>query len=87
MAVYVINKINSKLRFFYRQNRFLSFPLRRLLCNALIQPFFDYAYNTSYSNINKKLKRRLQAPQNKCIRFSLKLNDRSCTPSPKILTK
>ena len=52
-------------------------PLRRLLCNALIQPFFDYACNAWYPNTNKKLKTRLQAAQNKCIRFCLKLNDRS----------
>ena len=46
MAIHVINKINSRLRFLYRQNRFLNFPLRRLLCNAMIQPFFDYACKT-----------------------------------------
>ena len=73
---YVIDKINPRLRFLYRQNRFLNFPLRRLLCNAMIQPFFDYACNAWYPNINQKLKMRLQAAQNKCIRFCLKLNDR-----------
>ena len=45
MAIHVINKINSRLRLLYRQNRFLSFPLRRLLCNAIVQPFFDYSWN------------------------------------------
>ena len=29
MAIHVINKINSSLRFLYRQNRFLNFPLQR----------------------------------------------------------
>ena len=76
MAIHVINKINSRLRFLYRQNRFLNFLLRRLLCNAMIQPFFDYACNAWYQNVNKKLNIRLQAAQNKCIRFCLKLNDR-----------
>ena len=38
MALKVINKINSRLRFLYRKNRFLSPPLRRLLCKSLIQP-------------------------------------------------
>ena len=33
MAIHVINKINSRLRFLYHQNRFLNFPLHRLLCN------------------------------------------------------
>ena len=31
MAIHVINKINARLRFLYRQNRFLNFPLHRLL--------------------------------------------------------
>ena len=34
MATHVINKVNSRLRFLYRQNKFLDIPLRRLLCNA-----------------------------------------------------
>ena len=42
----------------------------------MIQPFFDYACSAWYPNINKKLKTRLQAAQNKCIRFCLKLDDR-----------
>ena len=43
MAVQVCTKVTSKLKFLYRQNRFLSKELRRFLCNALIQPHFDYA--------------------------------------------
>ena len=43
MALKVINKINGKLKFLYRKNRFLSPELRRMLCNALIQAHFDYA--------------------------------------------
>ena len=77
MAIHVINKVNSRLRFLYRQNKFLDIPLRRLLCNAMIQPFFDYACNAWYPNLNKNLKKHLQAAQNKCIRFCLKLGDRA----------
>ena len=61
IVIHVIKKINSRLRFLYRQNRFLNFPLRILLCNAMVQPFFDYACNVWYPNINRKLKMRLQA--------------------------
>ena len=43
----------------------------------MIQTFSDYARNAWYPNINKKLEMHLQAAQNKCIRFCLKLNDRS----------
>ena len=43
MAVRAIQKINSRLRFLYRKNRFLDLPLHKLLCNVLIQPHFNYA--------------------------------------------
>ena len=36
-----IHKIN-KLKFVYGKNDFLKLTLRCLLCNALIQPCFDY---------------------------------------------
>ena len=77
MALKVINKINSRLRFLYRKNRFLSPPLRRLLCNSLIQPHFDYACSAWCPNLNKRLKSKLQILQNKCIRFYLNLNNRA----------
>ena len=68
VALQVIKKINTRLRFLYRQNRFLSQPLRRLLCNAIIQPWYPY--------LSKSLKKKLQTLQNKCIRFCLNLNNR-----------
>ena len=43
----------------------------------MIQPIFDYAGNAWYANLNKNLKNDLQAAQNKCIRFYLKLCDRT----------
>ena len=36
MALNVISKINTRLKFLYRKNKFFSPQLRRLLCNALI---------------------------------------------------
>ena len=75
MALNVIDKINSRLKFLHRQNRFLTPPLRRLLCNALMQPLFDYACTAWFPNLSKKLRLRLQATQNKCIRFCLQLDN------------
>jgi len=77
VATHVINKVNCRLKFLYRQNRFLDTSLRTLLCNAMIQLFFDYAGNAWYPNLNKKLKTCLYTPQNKCIRFCLKQSDRT----------
>ena len=74
MALNGIDKINSRLKFLHRQNRFLTPPLRRLLCNALIQPLFDYACTAWFPNLSKKLRLRLQAIQNKCIKFCLQLD-------------
>ena len=48
--------------------------LRRLLCNALIQPHFHYACCAWYPNLTKKLKHRIQTTQNMCVRFCLHLD-------------
>ena len=71
MALNVVNKINNKLKFFYRKNSFLTPALRRLLRNALIQPHFGCACFACYPNLTKKLKHRIQTTQNKCMRFLL----------------
>ena len=76
MALHVVNKINARLKLLFRQNKFLNKDLRRLLCNALIQPFLDYACSAWYPNINKNLKTQLYCVQNKCIRFCLQLGQR-----------
>ena len=77
MALKTIEKINQKLRFLYRKNRCLTQELRRLLCNARIQPHFDYACSAWYPNLTQKLKKKLQVMQSKCIRFCLQLDKMS----------
>ena len=75
MALKVIHKINSRLRFLYRKSRFLSLSLHRLLHNSEIQPHFDYFFAAWYSNLNKSLKSKLKALQNKRIKFCLNLGN------------
>ena len=77
MALKTIKKINQKLKFLYRKNRFLTPELRRLLCNAIIQPHFDYACSAWYPNLTQKLKKKLQVMQNKCVCFCLQLDKMS----------
>ena len=48
-----------------------------MICNALIQPHFDYACSAWYNNLNKNLTTNLQIAQNKCIRFCLGLDNRT----------
>ena len=76
MALRIIAKINSRLKFLYRKNRFLDVSFHRIPCNALIQSHLDYAFTVWYLNLTKKLKDKLQVTQNKCIRFCLKLQCR-----------
>ena len=72
----VLWKINGILKFLHRKNEFLTAPLRRLLCNALVQPHFDYASSAWYPNLSKKMLKKLKFAQNKCIRFCLQTGNR-----------
>ena len=71
MAHKVISKVNARLKFLHRKNKYLTPSLRRLLCNALKRLCIPYP------NLSKKLKNRIQTSQNKCIRFCLQLDKMS----------
>ena len=74
MALKLINKIHSRLKFLHRKNKFLTPALGRLLCNALVQPHFDYASSAWYPNLALKSKNKIQILENGCIRYCLQLN-------------
>ena len=76
MVLKDINKINDRFKFLYRKSRCLTQYLKRLLCNALIQPHFDYSCSAWYLNLNNKLKSKLPTVQNKSIRYCLELDNR-----------
>ena len=42
MALRVLKKVSGRLGFLYRKQTFFNSKLRRMLCNALIQPHVDY---------------------------------------------
>ena len=67
MANKVMSKVNARLKFLHWKYKYLISNLRRSLCNALIQPHFDYACLAWYPNLSKKLKNRIKTLQNKCI--------------------
>ena len=54
MANRVISKVNARLKFLHEKNKYLAPHLRHLLCNALIQPRFDYGSSAWYPNLSKK---------------------------------
>ena len=70
------HKSYLKRKFLYRKNSFLSRDLRRLLCNALVQPHFSYACAAWDPNLSKKCKNKLQFLKNDCIRFCLQFENR-----------
>ena len=55
MVTKVLGLINGRLKFLYPKQTFLTYSLRRLLCNALIQPHYDYACSAWYPSLNKRL--------------------------------
>ena len=77
MVTKVLGLINGRLKFLYRKQKFLTYSLDRLLCNALIQPHYHYACSAWYPSLNKRLLKKIQILQNKCIRYCLKLDNRA----------
>ena len=65
----VIKKVNSRLKFLYRQKDVLDIQLRKTLCNSLVQCIFDYSCSSWYYGVSARLKTRLQTCQNKVVRF------------------
>ena len=52
-------------------------PLRRLPCNMMIKPFFDYTCPAWYPSLRKDLQKRLQVSQSNCVRFCLQLDKKT----------
>ena len=77
MARMVLKKVNGKKKFLYRQRRYQSYPLKRMLCNTLIQPYYDFACCSWYPNLSMSQKTKLQTTQCSCIRYCLGLKDSS----------
>ena len=77
MVTKVLSLVNSRLKFLYWKQKFLTLPLCHSLCNALIQPHYDYACPVWYPSLNKRLSKKIQTSQNKCIRYCLNLDNRA----------
>ena len=77
MATKVLKLVNNRLKFLYQKEKFLTLSLRQLLCNASIQPHCDYSCSAWYPSLNKRLSKKIQTSQNKCIRYCLNLDNRA----------
>ena len=74
MELSTIKKVNSRLKFLYRQARFLDQNIEKILCSALVLCLFDYYISSCYCGINKTTSKKLQVAQNKVIWFILNQN-------------
>ena len=73
----IVNKVNSRLKFLYRNAKCLDMNTRLTLCTALIQCHFDYASSAWFSSISKTMLKKLQICQNKVVRFILNMEPRT----------
>ena len=58
------SKVVLQLKFPYRKSRYLTPMFGGLLCNALMQPHFDYGCSSWFPLLKKKLKIKLQKVKN-----------------------
>ena len=71
MARGIIKKVNSRLKFLYRQANFLDQRIKKILCSALVLCLFDYLISSWYGGVLAQMSKSLQIAQNKVIRFIL----------------
>ena len=69
IAKCVLRKANARIKFLYRQGKYLKFNCLKPLCSALIQCLFDYASCSWFSGLSSNFKNKLQTTQNKIVRF------------------
>lgn len=72
----IIQKVNSRLKFLYRQVNCLDQNTKKIICSALVLCLFDYSISSWYGGISKLLVQKLQRTQNKVIRFILNKDSR-----------
>ena len=67
----IVKKVNSRLKFLYRQANYFNQNVKKMICSALVLCLFDYSISAWYGGISKYHAHRLQRAQNKVIRFIL----------------
>ena len=65
----LIKKCVGRIAFLYRNSYLLDFNCRRILCSALIQPYFDYCCSSWYSGLTGRLRDRLDVLQRRMVRY------------------
>ena len=71
IAESILKKGNSRLKFLWRQAKYLNRNSRKLLATSLILCHFDYACSAWFEGLQVNLQKKLQILQNKTMRFVL----------------
>ena len=71
MARGIIKKVNSMLKFLYRESNFLDQKIKKMICSALVLCLFDYSISSWYGGVLAQMSKSLQIAQNKVIRSIL----------------
>ena len=77
MFYQVLSKVNNRIKFLYRYKDCLSLSLRKKLCSALVLCHFDYCCQSWFTSLSSLQKQKLQAAQNKVVRYILDLSPRA----------
>ena len=71
IAESILKKGNSRLKFLWRQAKYLNRNSRKLLATSLFLCHFDYACSAWFEGLQVNLQKKLQILQNKTMRFVL----------------
>ena len=77
MVKSINQKASARLKFLYREQKFLNTHTKKLLVMSLIQCLFDYACSFWYPGLSQLFRNGLQITQSKIIRFVLNMDARS----------
>ena len=77
MTTKVLSLVNNRIKFLYHKQKFLTLSLYHLLYNSLTQPHYNYACSAWYPSLNKRLSKKIQTSQNKCIWYCLNLDNKT----------
>ena len=67
----IVKKVNSRVKFLYRNCKDFGVHTKQTLASALVQCHLDYSCSSWYSGLTKKLQSKLQVAQNRITRFVL----------------
>ena len=67
----ILNKVNNRLRFLYRQAKVLDVKCKSSVCSALISCHLDYVCRSWYAGFKEGLQQKLQVCHYKVMSFIL----------------